>query len=200
MGEAVTPEQVAVRAGLPLELDASTRTLIEEAIDDAYGEVAAFLGYSPLPETFVDRGVAPGVGAWPLRHDPVIEVISAEPETDPQSGYPSGLFTITYRAGLDPHDDPVYGKALKRYVTAAAVASPMVRRLAQDVPGALLRTGVSVEGQSVTYESSGAGAPGSGAAGAPPTLDSLEGWQRRTVSQRSGIGPHPMQTGAAWLL
>ncbi|MER5322359.1 hypothetical protein [Streptosporangium roseum] len=197
----VTPEKVAVRAGLPPELDAAHRAVIEEAIEDAYGGVAAYLGYSPVPATFTERGLRPNPGGtWQLQHDPVIEVLSATPETDPVNGQPTGLFVVVYRAGLDPHADPVYGRALMRYVAAAAAASPMVRRLAQNVPGARLIKTVNVEGQGVGYEDSGAGAPGSGAAGAPPTLDSLDGWQRRAVSQRPGIGPHPMQTGAAWLL
>ncbi|WP_433542083.1 hypothetical protein ACQP10_37995 (plasmid) [Streptosporangium sandarakinum] len=201
MSATVRPEQVAMRAGLPLELDADDRAVIEEAIEDAYGDVAAHLDYSPVPATFTERGLRPNPGgAWQLQHDPVIEVVSATAEADPVSGQPTGLFTVVYRAGLDPVADPVYGRALKRYVLAAAAASPMVRRLAQRVPGARLVASVNVEGQGVTYESSGAGAPGSGAAGAPPTLESLDGWQRRAVSQRPGIGPHPMQTGAAWLL
>ena len=54
VGMTVTPEQVAHRAGLT-ELDAAARAVIEEAIADAYGEVAAYLDYAPTPPTFTER-------------------------------------------------------------------------------------------------------------------------------------------------
>ncbi|MFI9845106.1 hypothetical protein ACIHFD_49365 [Nonomuraea sp. NPDC051941] len=195
----VTPEQVAIHAGLPLPLSEDALPAVEEAIADGYREVVAYLGRPAVPATFTQRGVAAGPDGWLLDQDPVLEVLSAVPEVDQVSGAPTGGWTITYRAGLDPEQDLVYGQALMRYVIAAAVTSKPVRRLAQNAAGARIITRVNVEGQGVEYETSGA-ASGSGAAGASPTLDTLEQWQRVVVSQRPGIGPHPAQTGAAWLL
>ncbi|WP_043636804.1 hypothetical protein [Nonomuraea candida] len=194
----VTPEKVAVRAGLPTPLDAGVRAAIDEAIEDAFAEAATYLCRSPVPETFTQRGVVPdGRGGWLLNHEPVIEVLSATPETHPVTGAPTGAFTLVYRAGLDPETDSRYGRVLRRFVTWSAAASPIVRRIAQE-KGIRLITSVNVEGQGVTYEPGQAGA-GSGVAGAPPTLADLDEWVGHTVYQRPGRGAHPIETGAAWL-
>ncbi|MFG6197760.1 hypothetical protein [Nonomuraea sp. JJY05] len=196
--DVVTPEKVAVRAGLPTPLDADVRAAIEEAIQDAFDEAATYLGRSPVPETFTQRGVVPdGRGGWLLDHEPVIEVLSATPETHPVTGVTTDAFTIVYRAGLDLESDRRYGRVLRRFVTWSASASPIVRRIAQD-KGIRLITSVNVEGQGVTYES-GQAAAGSGVAGAPPTLADLDEWVGHTVYQRPGRAPHPIETGAAWL-
>lgn len=194
----VTPEQVAVRAGLPTPLDAGVRAAIEEAIEDALAEAATYLCRSPVPETFTQRGVVPdGRGGWLLDNDPLIEVVSAVPETHPVTGVTTDAYTITYRAGLDPESDRRYGRVLRRFVTWSAAANPIVRRVAQD-KGIRLITSVTVEGQGVTYES-GQAAAGSGVAGAPPTLADLDEWVGYTLYQRPGRGAHPIETGAAWL-
>ncbi|MEU4703378.1 hypothetical protein [Nonomuraea dietziae] len=191
--ELVSPERVAVRAGLSLPLDPSQRETVAEALDDALGEVAAFLGKPPVPWTVTERGVSgDGRGGWRLRHHPVVEIQSVTAETDPVSGGLSGLYTVVYTAGLDPAADRVYGMALARYLAAAAAASPMVRRLAQDVPGARLVKRANVEGQGVEFEDA-AGTAGSGAAGAPPALDSLKRWRKRGAFQEPGIAPHPLE-------
>ncbi|MFI6634281.1 hypothetical protein ACIBI7_35830 [Nonomuraea fuscirosea] len=196
---AVTPEKVALRAGLKLPLTEEQRETVAEAISDAFGDVAAYLGKPPLPVTLVQRGArGDGRGGWRLAFDPVIEVLSAVAETGPD-GELTGLYTITYRAGLNPAENPVYGKALTRYVRAAAAAAPEVRRVVQrDAPDTRLIKAASVEGQSVTYEDAGGGAAGSGAAGAPPSLDSLKRWKRRGVNQEPGITPHPLEITWRW--
>ncbi|MEU4331372.1 hypothetical protein [Nonomuraea dietziae] len=194
----VTPEKVAVRAGLPAALDADDRALVEEAIDDAFAEVASHLGRSPVPETFTQRGVVQdGRGGWCLDYEPVIEVVSATAETHPVNGALTGAYTIVYRAGLDPESDPRYGRVLRRYVTWSAAVSPIVRRLTQ-AKGVRLQTSVNVEGQGVVYESTQSAA-GSGVAGAPPTLADLDEWVHHTVYQAPGRAPHPIETGTAWL-
>lgn len=196
----VSPEKVAVRAGLPLPLTEAQREVVAEAISDAFGDVAAYLGKPPLPVTLVQCGVrGNGRGGWQLAHDPVIEVLSAVAETGP-GGELTGLYTITYRAGLNPAENPVYGKALARYVRAAAAASPEVRRVVQtDAPGTRLIKQANVEGQGITWEdASGGAAAGSGAAGAPPALDSLKRWRRRGVNQQPGIAPHPLEITWRW--
>lgn len=197
----VTVEQVALHAGLPLPVGEDALPALQEAIASAYRRAAAYLDRPATPAQFTQRGVRSAVGAgWVLDHDPVVEVISATPEVDPVDGRPSGLYTVVYRAGLDPDSDPAYAGALEEFVIAAAVASPLVRRIVQNTPGARIVAQVTVEGQGVTYESSAGAAAGSGGAGAPPTLDSLAPWARVAVSQRPGVGPHPAQTGAAWWL
>ncbi|SDH67149.1 hypothetical protein SAMN05421505_12022 [Sinosporangium album] len=189
----VIPERVAARAGLPLPLAPAQRAAIEEAVTDALAQAAAELGKLPTPETITETGVRPGPrGGWQLSYDPVIAVESAAPESG-QDGHPTGLYTVTYRAGLDPATDRVYGQALSRFVAAAAAASPMVRRLAQNVPGARLVRQVNVEGQGITYEDTPTSSSGSGGAGAAPTVDSLKRWKRRGAYQQPGIAPHPME-------
>ncbi|MER5649717.1 hypothetical protein [Streptosporangium sp. NPDC002524] len=199
----VTAEQVAVRAGLTEALNASARTAIEEALNDAYAEAASYLSRSPVPETFTERGVRVGAdGTYLLAEDPVIEVLEAEAENTvapSPMGWTYATYRVTYRAGLDPDTDPVYRRALARYVAWAAAGNPMVRRLAQGVTGARLIKSVNVPGQGVTYEEAG-GAPGSKTAGATPTLEDLDGWRRLVVSQRAGMAPHPLQTGQIWQL
>ncbi|WP_449065244.1 hypothetical protein [Planomonospora algeriensis] len=194
----MTPEKVAVRAGIPAPLTADDRAAIEEAIEDALAEAGAYLGRPPLPEQYTQRGVVPdGRGGWLLDHEPLIEVISATAELHPVTGEPVGSYTIVYRAGLDPEADRRYGRVLARIVAWSAAASPIVRRIAQ-TKGVRIRTSVNVEGQGVTYESSQAQA-GSGAAGASPVLAELDEWVAHTVYQAPGRGAHPIETGTAWL-
>ncbi|MBG0818746.1 hypothetical protein [Planomonospora sp. ID82291] len=196
----VTPEQVAARAGLPLPLDAAARATIEEALEDAYAEAAVHLGRPATPETFTQRGVlADGYGGWLLDNSPVLEIISVQVEngaTAPVWGpTAAGTHTVTYRAGLDPAADRRYGRALARFLKWSAAGNPMVRRLAQNVPGARLQASVNVEGQGVVWEATAA----ADAAGAPATLSSLDEWVKPVVYQAPGIAPHPIETGAAWL-
>ncbi|GAB2467628.1 hypothetical protein GCM10027187_39770 [Streptosporangium sandarakinum] len=196
--ELVTPEKVAVHAGVPTRLEPGDRAAIEMAIEDALAEVAAYLDRPPLPEQFTERGVVPdGRGGWSLNYDPLIEVVSATAETHPVTGEATGAYTLVYRAGLDPAADRRYGAVLARFVSWAAAAHPIVRRLVQ-AKGVRLQASVNVEGQGVTYESTQVAA-GSGVAGAPPTLADLDGWVRHTVYQAPGRAPHPIETGAAWL-
>ncbi|WP_433357748.1 hypothetical protein ACQP25_44970 (plasmid) [Microtetraspora malaysiensis] len=194
--EVVDPDKVAVRAGLPLPLSPGHRAAVEEAIEDALAQVASHISQSPIPERYTERHVWPdGSGGWALEYGPLIEVESAVAETDP-GGRSTGAYTVTYRAGLDPCEDRTYGRVLRRFVAWAAANSPIVARFAQDVPGARIRVSESVEGQSATYESPKASAPGS--AGADPTIEDLNPWRRITAYQRPGIAPHPMDSGLPW--
>jgi hypothetical protein len=127
----------------------------------------------------------------------VIEVVSATAELHPVTGEATGSYTIVYRAGLDPETDRRYGRVLRRFVTAAAAANPIARRIAQ-TKGTRIITRVNVEGQGVDYEI-GQVSAGSGVAGAPPTLVDLNEWVAHTVYQAPGRAPHPIETGAAWL-
>lgn len=70
----------------------------------------------------------------------------------------------------------------------------MVRRIAQEIPGARLQASVNVEGQGVTFES----LPGGPGQGGTPTLESLEAYRRLTVGQPEGIAPHPLDGGQLW--
>ncbi|MET7335931.1 hypothetical protein [Nonomuraea sp. NPDC005650] len=197
----MTAEQVAIHAGLPLPVKEEDLPAVQEAIASAQRRAAAYLGRPAVPTEFTQSGVVAGPSGWLLGQDPVIEVISAVPEVDQVGGYPTGRYTVRYLAGLDPAADPAYAAALDEWVIGDAAASPLVRRIAQSAPGARIISKVNVEGQGVDYESTApAGGPGSGAAGAPPTLDILQKWRQVAVFQRPGIGPHPARTGAAWWL
>lgn len=177
----VSPESIAVKAGMTLPLTEAQREIFTDAILDAQSDVRAYLGVAILPTTFTESGRHDdGTGKWNLDEDniPLIEVLDVTPETT--GGLLTGKFTITYRAGLDAKNDPeLY--AIVRYVKAAALNSPEVTRLwkiATKTKGDV--KSVTTEGQSISYDKAtlgGGGVAGSGAPGSLPTLASLDKWR-----------------------
>jgi hypothetical protein len=210
----VLPEELAVRAKLPLPLSAADREVIIGAILDAQADVSGYLGRrSLMPSTYVQHGVAPsyyGDGSWTLTahgDEEIVSVTSATPEAT--GGVLTGLYTVEYVAGINVRENEEYSP-IRRYVRAHALNSPEFNRLWQaSETGKAARTvrTVSAEGQSVTFENASAGGgsssdakPGSGAPGALPTLASLDRWRvagRRVYQGPTRTGQWPY-SGAAW--
>lgn len=186
----VSPETLAVRAGMTLPLTEAQREIITDSILDAQSDVTAYLGQQILPAVYTESGrYDRGDGQWNLNDEnvPIIEILDVTPET--REGRPTGLYTITYRAGIDAKNDPLL-RPIVRYVTAHALNSPEVTRLWEITvkPKGRIKS-ATTEGQSVTYDRAtlgGGGNAGSGAPGALPTLASLDRWRiaGRQVFQR----------------
>lgn len=186
----VSPESLAVLAGMTLPLTEIQREIITDAILNAQSDVRAYLGQPILPVVYVETGRHDnGSGHWNLDPDnvPIIAILDITTET--REGQPTGLFTITYRAGLDAKNNPdLY--PIVRYVKAAALNSPEVTRLwktATKTKGDV--KSVTTEGQSISYDKptlGGGGTAGSGVPGSLPTLASLDYWRvaGRRVFQR----------------
>lgn len=178
----VSPETIAVKAGISLPLSAEDRDTLTEAILDAQADVEGYLGRPVVPITYVETGRYPGADGWDLvEHgdDPVVTVISAIPETDAETTQPTGYYTVTYTAGLDARREEVL-RPIRRYITAHAMNSPEITRLWVTAGGRGQVKTVSAEGQSITFESAtlgGGGNAGSGNPGALPTLSSLDRWR-----------------------
>ncbi|MFC6883355.1 hypothetical protein [Actinomadura yumaensis] len=203
----VSADDVAVRARLPTPLPAVHRMLIEAAIRDAQEDLEGYLGRPLSPRTYTDSGVWPNPGGgWTLTHDRVLEVLTAVPEVWPGSGEQTGMFTVTYRAGLDAANDPELAP-IRRFVRAHAQYSPEVQRLAREVvPDAgRVAKSASTDGQSATWEADvPTPAPGSGVAGELPTKASCDRWRiaGRRVSQRPGVTlpwPYDRPGPLAWV-
>lgn len=142
----VTVADVALRAGLDAA-DPAAAAVVELAIRDATADAESYLGRLVSPQRITEHHLAPGPSGWPLSVEPVIVIESVTAELD-GAGQPTGLYTVTYQAGLDARL-PEYG-AIRRWIAAsAAYAHPAVRRLG----GTAGRTvqSVSAEGQSVSY-------------------------------------------------
>lgn len=190
----VEAAEIARRLGVPLPLDPEDQWLIEEAIRDAQAGLEAYLGRAVVPRAYTDTGVRRYAAAppdqWRLSHWPVQSVTSVTEETD-DDGYPTGLFTVEYVAGLDGANDPELAP-LRRYVRAAAIYSPELRSWYRRVAPELARhiTSLGVEGQNVTFSDAyappGGGGDEAGGVGSPPTLQSCDRWRiaGRRVSQR----------------
>lgn len=197
----VSPEHLAVRAGIPLPLTGDQRDLLVDALLDAQADVEAYLGQPPVPTLYRQSGVYAYDGEeWGLSvhgDAAVHRIVTVTPEL--VDGVPSGYYTITYTAGLDARSDPAL-RPVRRYVVAHALNAPDVLRLWQTLTGARgeIRS-VSAEGQSISWGPAthgGGGDPGSGRPGALPTLSSLDYWRvaGRRVHQaptRARVWPYP---------
>lgn len=178
----VSPETIANKASMSLPLSAEQRDTITEAILDAQADVEGYLGRPIVPITYVETGRYPAPDGWDLvEHgdDPVLLVLAAIPETDPETSQPTGYYTITYTAGLDAKHDEVL-RPIRRYVAAHALNSPEVTRLWTSTGGRGEVRSISAEGQSISFGPAslgGGGSAGSGAPGALPTLASLDRWR-----------------------
>lgn len=181
-GLVVTPEALAAAAGVAT-LTTVQRAAVVEAIRDAQDDVVAYLGVPITPTVRVAHGCYPYVNGWSLPDgDLLIDVVSVTPETYPEdSTQVTGLFTVTYRTGLDAANDPEL-RPIVRYVRAHALNSPEFTRLWKTATGAQgeIRN-VSAEGQSISFTAAtlggGGGKAGSGEPGALPSLASLDRWR-----------------------
>jgi hypothetical protein len=193
----VAVDDVARAMRLPLPLSADDSWRLSRAIQEAQFDVEAYLGRPITPTVYVEYGLWPIQGDiwWSLCHAPLIEVLSSVAETI--DGQATGTFTVTYTAGLDAANDPQLAP-IRRYVAAAAMASPMMidawRATRSD--GGRVVSSLSTEGQSVSFkyasplDSSGAGSGTATWPGSPPRLDSLDRWRLagRRVFQRRERG------------
>jgi hypothetical protein len=192
----VSPEQVAQKAvpKIPPPLTAEQRETITEAILDAQSDAASYLGRGGVvPGVYTESGrYDDGTGRWnlDLLDEPLIEVLDATPETS--GGVPTGLYTITYRAGIDAKNDPEL-RPIKRYITAAALNAPEVVALWRQVakPKGNVKS-VTTEGQSITYDAPGLGGGGKGQPGELPSKSSMDRWRLagRRAFQRTTV-PRP---------
>jgi hypothetical protein len=198
------PAEIARRLGVSQPLEEDDRWLLEAALIDAQADLEAYLGRAVTPRTYVDEHVRrrewPGADEWKLANAPIVSITSAVEETD-TDGAPTGLYRVTYVAGLDGANDPEL-EPLRRYVRTHAIYSPGVqawyRRTAPDLARTV--TSVAVEGQSVSWsdnfpspvpgqqagQEAGAARPGS-----LPTLASCDRWRvaGRRVFQRETPPP-----------
>lgn len=194
----VDPDYIARRLSLPLPLTADQRFLIGEAIGEATADVEAYLRGRPVtPTVFVESGLLPYPDGWALAEAPLVEVISAVPDTY-EDGSLTGGFTVTYRAGLDAANDPAL-RPIRQEVIRRVLEHQSVVSLWQSSQGDGSRRvkSSSVEGQSVSYDyltptgevvsGGGSSAP---AAAAEKRLKALDRWRRRSVFQRRGE-PYP---------
>lgn len=179
---------IARRLGLQAP-DEATLARLDDALTDAEADVVGYLGRPIRPQTLTAYHLYPDPhGGWDLPESPVIEVVSAVAETYPgQPLITTGLFTVTYRAGLDYENDPNLAP-IKRYVIAAVRNDPTLLAYLERtgaIQGAVKSTSVSTEGQSksTTYaavgeQMGGGGTPGSDSPGALPSKSTLDRWRR----------------------
>lgn len=187
----VTPEEVARRLGLEQPLDEHDLWLVEEAIRDAQADLEAYLGRPVTAQTYTETHMLPVGGGYDLTYWPVIEIVSTTAETDPDTGMPTGYFTVVYRAGLDGVADPELAP-IRRFVRTHAMYSETVqglfRRLAPEAARKVSSLGV--EGQNVTYVdayATSANASELGLPGGLPTFKSCDRW--RLAGRRVYQGP-----------
>jgi len=203
----VPVEDVARRLGIPQPLEEEDRWRIEQALLDAQADLEAYLGRPVTPHTYTESGLWPVYpGKYRLSHHPVIEIVSQVPETYPD-GTPTGMWTVTYVAGLDGASDPEL-EPLRRWVRTHAMYSPDVqslwRRLRPDLAQRI--TSISVEGQGITYGDTyavDASASEKGLPGALPSLSTCDRWRlaRRRVVQpatRVAVWPYGPAYGEWW--
>jgi hypothetical protein len=154
----VDAHEIARRMGL-VAPDEATLSRLDDALLDAEADVVSYLGRPIRPQQFVAEHLWPApFDNWApyLPEKPVIEVVSAVAEVGPDGLTETGLFTVTYTAGLDFENDPALAP-IRRYVVAATRNDPsLLVYLAQRgliTPLVKSRT-VSTEGQSVTTTNS----------------------------------------------
>lgn len=204
-GLLVSPEKLAVKAGIPLQLTEDQREVITDAILDAQADVEAYLGRAIFPTIGVEHSCWPWPQGWQIKgnaDEPLIRVLAAEAEY--ADGQPTGYFTVTYLYGLDPAADRAL-RPIIRFVTAHAMNSAPFTDLWKKVTKAKgeIRS-VSAEGQSVSWSPAslggGGGKAGDGSPGSLPTLTSLDRWRlagRRVHQGRTRASVWPF-SGQRW--
>jgi hypothetical protein len=190
----VDVDDVARQLKLDTPVDSDTAETLRQAILDAQADVEAYLNRPIVPVLQTARNLWPSITGWQIDDD-VISIVSATPETYPDGGTATGLFTVTYYAGLDARNDPTL-RPIVRYVTAAAKNDAAVVDIwREQVRPRGAMTSISTDGQSASFAAptlGGGGEAGSGSPGALPKIDALYPWKRGAVFQRrtpgSGLG------------
>jgi hypothetical protein len=142
--------EIARRMGLTAP-DERTLSRLDDALMDAEADVVGYLGRPIRPQTYVQEHCFPYHDGWRLPQRPLIEVVSAVAETS-IDGSTTGLFTVTYRAGLDFENNPDLAP-IRRYVVAAVRNDPslLVYLTQAGLITPLVKSrSVGTEGQSVT--------------------------------------------------
>ncbi|MEU9354997.1 hypothetical protein AB0D65_29380 [Streptomyces griseoloalbus] len=193
LGLVTSPEAVATKLGVPLQLTPEQRDDLLTAIRDAQADVVGYLGQPVTPQLVTRTGLEPCWGrddrledadSWPVEVDDLVQVSAYRLRDD-------GTYDVDFLVGFDG----AANDAVVRYVTAHAAESERNR------PGGVGSQGrrvssVSAEGQSISYEA----APAAGQAGALPTLDSLSRWKRRLFQplNRPARPPWPYSSHSAY--
>lgn len=202
----ISPEALAVKAGMDLPLTESQREVITDAILDAQADVQAYLGRSLFPVERIDYERFPWDDGWNLDSgdETVIRIISTTPEY--QSGTLTGTYTVKYIVGLDVANDPAL-RPIHRYIVAHALNSDSFLRMwrtATNDEGTV--RSLSAEGQSVSFTPTTFGAAAGGVKagdktpGALPSLSSIDFWRhagRRVHQGRTRASDWPF-TGPRW--
>lgn len=194
----VTVTELARRLGITE--DDTTRPVLEDAIRDTQDEVEAYLGRVITPARYTEEGLFPWPDGWDLEHYPVVEVETAVAETDPETGQPNGLFTVTYTAGIDARGNREL-RPILHYVRQHAMNAPAAAKLwrEQQPDGGRRAKSVSAEGQSISWDylTPSGGTEGGNkkeqGGGGLPTLKSLDRWRvaGRRVFQRRTLPRQP---------
>jgi len=199
----VSPEELAVKLGLPLPISVQDRMTLSDAILDAQTDVVAYLGRPILPTLVTERRTWPWpIGGWELSQSPVIEILE-EIEILDEDGDPTGYWDIIYRAGLDARSDEQLRPIQRLVLTLAGQSDAAVRMWATTGYGSVDTEGsglgprrvksISTEGQALSYEygrpgDGGQSAGTAGSIGGPIRWVSIDQWRirGRRVFQRSG--------------
>lgn len=149
-GFVVSPAEVGRRLGMTPEQITAHEPALLDVIDDVTADVEGRLGRPVMPVLITDT-LPWNPEGWDYSVTPVIERLSATARED-------GEYDVTYRAGINAATDPAY-RPIRRYITAAAAEAFRV-----SPPGVALQLqrvrSMSVEGQSITYDTPSAGALG----------------------------------------
>lgn len=203
----VDPAYLARRLSIE-EPDDDLLWRLGEIVREEQATVEAYLHRSVVVAQYVETGRWPEAPPcwtaltlgeqWNLLRPDVQTVVSSVAETDPDTARPTGLYTVTYTAGLPVATDPAYAP-IRRRIVAAALASPETLREARAAGGGWARAvkSVSVGGdaQSVTYDADtpAAGSKGDSPPGAVPPLSTLDYWVLPTASVYQSRQPAPEQ-------
>jgi hypothetical protein len=181
---AVSPKEVARRVGLdPNALTSDQTEYITDVIYDVQADVEAYLRRPifAVPRTFEGEYAAYGVDpddnaqllerqSWPRLRDVIDDdwtVTAVTPSTDGNDTY-----DVTVNLGVDGRNE----RPVRRFLVAHAIES--IRNDPNPPTGLVVKrriTSVSAEGQSISYDR---GSTTAGAAGGPPSLDSLKAYRR----------------------
>jgi len=184
-GLVTSPEAVAGMLRVPLPLSPEQREDFIEEILRAQTDVAGYLGRPLMPRVVRLASRMPIFGGDPGRWESWRGSVDDDEdfEVDAWTEHPDGSFDVTLRVGLDGAAE----LPIQRYV--AAHASEALR--ASGVYGQRRVSSVSAEGQSVSYEAT----PTAAAAGALPTLESLDSYRTVPVFIRRKPAASPWPYG-----
>jgi hypothetical protein len=191
----VTVEDVCDLAGLN-SADPDAADKVEKAIRRVTADVVAYLGQPVQPTQYTEHHRPPAwdreslTWGYDLTYAPLVEVVSAVAEVD-QDQDETGLFTVTYIAGIDAAETPY--AAIRQYILrASAYADPVVVRLtlAASLPRDV--KSVSADGQSVTFADRPQVSKSTSAEGVP-AMETMDEWRvrGRTAYTRPGWTPQP---------